>query len=59
MGLNQQIICLANEVKRRKKKYPVMIEKGVISEQDAGYEIAAMQAALETLTQLKGIAARV
>ncbi len=59
MGLNQQIICLTNEIKRRKKKYPVMVEKGILSEQEASYEIAAMHAALETLTQLKGIAGKI
>lgn len=58
MGLNQQIICLSNEIKRRKKKYPALVEKGYMTEQDAVYEIAAMQAAMETLSQLKGIAER-
>lgn len=58
MGLNQQIICLANEIKRRKRKYPGLVEKGYMTEQDATYEIAAMQAAMETLSQLKGIAER-
>lgn len=58
MGLNQQIVCLTNELKRRKKRYPAMVEKGIMSEKDASYEIAAMLAALETLTQLKGIAGK-
>jgi phage gp45-like len=59
MGIDQQIRCLANEVKRRKKNYPKLVGKGLMTEVDASYEIQAMQAALETLTQLKGMVQRV
>lgn len=59
MGIDQQIRCLMNEIKRRKRKYPKLVETGIMTEADSLYEIQTMQAALETLTQLKGMVNRV
>lgn len=53
--IEQQIRCLKNEVERRKNVFPALIEQGRYSEEKATSEIATMQQALQTLTQLRGI----
>lgn len=55
MGIDDQIACLAAEVKRRKRVFPALIEKGRMASDTSALEIAKMQAALETLTQLRGL----
>lgn len=54
--IDQQIRCLAKEIERRKKVFPVLIEQGRFSEEMATSEIATMQQAMQTLTQLRGLA---
>lgn len=55
--LDLQIKCLSNEVERRKKSYPKLIESGRMSDEKAALEIEAMSAAFRTLSQLKGLMA--
>lgn len=50
--LEQQIACVARELKRRRKIYPTWIEKKKVNENAANQEIAAMEAILNTLTDL-------
>lgn len=54
--IDQQIRCLAKEIERRKKVFPALIERGRFSEEMATSEIATMQQAMQTLTQLRGLA---
>jgi hypothetical protein len=53
--IDQQIKCLAKEVKRRKKVFPALIEQGRLTDENATIEIVTMQQALQTLTQLRGL----
>lgn len=55
MNIDQQIKCLSREVERRKKVFPTLIEQGRFSEEMATSEIATMQQAMQTLTQLRGL----
>ena len=54
--IDQQIRCLAKEIERRKKVFPALIEQVRFSEEMATSEIATMQQAMQTLTQLRGLA---
>ena len=54
--IDQQIRCLAKEIELRKKVFPALIEQGRFSEEMATSEIATMQQAMQTLTQLRGLA---
>ena len=53
--IDQQIKCLSREIERRKKVFPTLIEQGRYSEEVAISEIATMQQAKQTLTQLRGL----
>ena len=55
MNLDAQIACLKNEVSRRKDIYPHLVKSGKMSEDCAELEIIKMEAAFQTLSQLKGI----
>lgn len=55
--IDMQIKCLSNEIERRKKVFPKLIEARRITEEKALVEIEAMRAAYQTLTQLKGLVA--
>lgn len=58
MTLDQQIACVQREVKRCKRFLPPRIANQTMSEERVTHEIAAMQAALETLTSLRGLLTR-
>lgn len=55
MTLDDQINCIKREIKRRKKFYPLMVRDGKLTQDEANLELCTIQAALETLTQLKGL----
>lgn len=55
ISIDMQIKCLSNEIERRKKTFPKLIEVGRITEEKALVEIETMRAAYQTLTQLKGL----
>jgi hypothetical protein len=55
VDLNDQIACLVREYKRRKKVLPILVEQGRMTQETATHELAAIQAARQTLTQLKGL----
>ena len=56
MNIDSQISCIKNEISRRKKLYPDHVLAGKMSQDYSELEILKMQAVLQTLTQLKGIA---
>lgn len=56
MNLDTQINVLKSEIRRRKKFDVHLIESGKMSKEELEYQRAALEAALQTLTQLKGIA---
>lgn len=58
MNLSQQIEAVKKERDRKKHCLPKMVEEGRISETQAAFQIQAMQAVYETLSQLQGIALR-
>lgn len=55
MDIDIKIRCVKREIKRRKKFFPLLVADGKLSKDRAEFEIAAMQAVLETLTQLRGM----
>lgn len=55
VSLDDQIACLVREYRRRKKVLPLLVEQGRMTQEQATHELAAMQAARQTLTQLKGL----
>lgn len=57
VSLDDQIDAMRSEVKRLKKFMPKMVEEGRMTQDNATLHIVRMQAVLETLTQLKGLAA--
>ena len=54
MNIDTKIECVKREIKRRKKFYPKLVESGKFNQEWADAEITAMQAVLETLTNMKG-----
>ena len=57
MHIDTKIKCVKQEVKRRKRYYPYLIENGKLTQEEADQEIQTMLSVVETLTQLKGIVA--
>lgn len=55
VSLGDQIECLAREYRRRKRVLPMLVEQGKMTPEQATHELAAIQAARQTLTQLKGL----
>lgn len=55
INLQEQIACLTTEWRRRKRIYPALIESGRMGADEAAAEIARMDAARQTLTQLLGM----
>jgi hypothetical protein len=55
MHINTKIKCIKNELKRRKKCYPMIVENGKMDQEYADQEIEIMSQVLQTLTQLKGM----
>ena len=57
MHIDTKIKCIKNEIYRRKKCYPMIIESGKMTQEYADQEIEVMRQVLQTLTQLKGMIA--
>jgi len=57
MHIDTKIKCIKNEIHRRKKCYPMIIENGKMTQEYADQEIEVMRQVLQTLTQLKGMIA--
>ncbi len=55
ISIDNQIDSVKREIKRRKKIFPSLVERGKLTESDSLVEITLMQGVLETLTVLKGI----
>lgn len=55
ISIDLQIKCLSNEIERRERTFPRLIESGRITEEKALAEIETMRAVYQTLTQLKGL----
>jgi len=55
MKIDGQIKCVKDEIKRREKIFPKLIENGKLDKNKAFIEIGIMKQVFETLTQLKGI----
>jgi hypothetical protein len=53
--LEDQIECLTRELRRRKKRFPALVEEGSMTSEQAAAELARMDAARQTLTQLLGL----
>ena len=51
--LPQQITCIKREIEMRKKVYPSRVNRGLMNQGSADYEIACMEAVLKTLEGLK------
>ena len=54
IGLEQQIQCVAREVKLRERCYPRWVRQGRLKEAQAQREIERMRAVLHTLQELAG-----
>lgn len=54
-NIDTKIYCAKREINRRKRVYQYMVKDEKLTQEEADFEIAAMQAILETLTQLKGM----
>jgi major membrane immunogen (membrane-anchored lipoprotein) len=52
MTLADQIKCVRRELALRKSAYPHWVKDGRMKQEDADYEIEAMQAVHDTLTKL-------
>jgi hypothetical protein len=53
--LADQVECLARELRRRRKVFPVLVEAGRMAADEAAAELARMDAARQTLAQLLGL----
>lgn len=53
--LDDQIEELSREVKMRRRVYPRFVTSGTLSQAKADRQIAAMEAAIESLHRLKGL----
>jgi hypothetical protein len=53
--LDDQIECLARELRRRRKVFPELVRDGRMSADQAAAELARMDAARQTLAQLQGL----
>ena len=53
ISLEQQIKCVGREIGLRRNVYPKFLMSGRITQEKADYEIAAMEAVLETLQGLR------
>lgn len=53
--IDQQIKCLRQEVERRRRVFPLLVEQGKYTEEKATSEIETMRQAMQTLTQLRGL----
>lgn len=58
MNINQQITWLDQQLRHMKSHLPIAVAEGRVSEQHATHKLACAQAALETLTQLRGLVTR-
>ncbi len=56
MNIDTQIKAVKDEIKRRERFYPKLIEKESMTDDYADLEILKMRAVLITLTQLRSIA---
>lgn len=54
--IDRQIQCVKRELSMRKHVYPKWVTNGKITQQSSDDEIAAMQAVLGTLEQVKAVA---
>jgi hypothetical protein len=53
--IDDQIDCVRNEIDRRKRILPKLVEKETMSQERALMEIATMEQVLHTLSQLRGM----
>lgn len=53
--IDRQIQCLKDELRRRKFTFPKLVESGKMQQDTSLLELATMQAAMETLTALRGL----
>ena len=53
--LQEQVECLAREFRRRHKVFPGLVARGQLSQAEATAELARIEAARQTLSQLLGI----
>ena len=53
IGLQDQIACVAREIKMRKKVYPRWVGQGNMTQETADREIAVMTEVLGTLNRLE------
>lgn len=54
--INQRIAFMIDEIKRKKRLLPHLIEEGKVTDDESVYILNTMTEILETLTQIKGIA---
>lgn len=55
VALAEQVDCLARELRRRRKVFPALVESGRMTADEAAAELARMDAARQTLSQLLGL----
>lgn len=55
VSLKDQADCLGRELRRRRKVFPLLVAEGRMKAEDAAAELARMDAARQTLTQLLGL----
>ena len=52
MTLDEQIKCVKREISYRRRCYPVWVEKGKITQEEANYQIECMEYVLNSLVVL-------
>lgn len=57
MNINQQIAWLEQQLRHMRSRLPMAVTEGLVSEEHATHKLACAQAALQTLTQLRGLVA--
>lgn len=56
MTIHQQIAWLVSQIRHMKTAHPKLVQSGRLAETDATHRMACASAALQTLTQLRGLA---
>jgi hypothetical protein len=52
-SLSKVIDCIGREVQRRETQYPIQVQQGVLSAEQALQELGQMKAALSILTSMR------
>lgn len=51
VSMTEQIKCVEREISMRKRVYPRLVKNGKMKQEQADFELAAMEAVLDTLNE--------